>query len=62
MFKLLSLPALVSVMGVSIYAALAPASRAADVPGLYRVTKSVSLGAPERWDYLTLSPYRIVFS
>jgi len=56
MFKLLSIPALVSVMGISIYAALAPSSRAADAPGLYRVTKSISLGAPERWDYLSFDP------
>jgi YVTN family beta-propeller protein len=54
MFKLLSIPALVSVMGI--YAALAPTSRAADAPGLYRVTKSISLGAPERWDYLSFDP------
>ena len=54
MFKLLPIPALVFVMGIGIYAA--PTSRAADAPGLYRITKSISLGAPERWDYLTFEP------
>ena len=56
MFKLLSIPAQVFVLGITIYAALAPASRAADAPGLYRISKSISLGAPERWDYLTFEP------
>ena len=56
MFKLLSVPALVSVLGISIYATLAPTSQAADGPGLYRITKSIPLGAPERWDYLAFEP------
>jgi YVTN family beta-propeller protein len=56
MFKLFSVPALITVMSVSTYAALAPTSRAADVPGLYRISKSISLGSPERWDYLTFEP------
>jgi YVTN family beta-propeller protein len=56
MFKLLSIPALVSVLGISIYVALAPTSQAADGPGLYRITKSIPLGQPERWDYLTFEP------
>ena len=56
MFKLLSAPILVSIFGISIYAALAPTSQAADGPGLYRITKSITLGQPERWDYLTFEP------
>jgi len=56
MFKLFSVPGLITVMSVSGYAALAPASWAAAAPSPYRITKSISLGAPERWDYLTFEP------
>lgn len=52
MFKLRTVPAAFSLMGVGLYAALAPASLAAEGPALYRITQSIVLGAPERWDYL----------
>jgi YVTN family beta-propeller protein len=42
-----------SLMGISFCTALALSARAADVPSLYRISKSISLGAPERWDYLS---------
>lgn len=56
MFKLRSVPVLITVMGISFNAAITPSSQAADAPGLYRITKSISLGAPERWDYLSFDP------
>jgi YVTN family beta-propeller protein len=54
MFKVFSFSGLISVLGLSAYAALAP--KAADAPSPYRVSKSIALGAPERWDYLTFEP------
>jgi YVTN family beta-propeller protein len=56
MLKRFSVPGLITVMGVGACCALAPLSRAADVPSPYRISKSISLGAPERWDYLTFEP------
>jgi DNA-binding beta-propeller fold protein YncE len=56
MLKLFSAAGLITVMSISGYAALTPASRAADAPGPYRISKSIPLGAPERWDYLTFEP------
>jgi YVTN family beta-propeller protein len=56
MLKHFSVSALVTLMGISICAALAPSARAADAPSLYRISKSISLGAPERWDYLSFEP------
>ena len=55
MFKLFCIPGLI-IIGVGAYAALAPVSQAADATGLYRISKSIPLGAPERWDYLTFEP------
>ncbi len=37
-------------------AALAYTSQAADPPGLYHISKTIPLGAPERWDYLSFEP------
>lgn len=51
MFKLFSVSGLISALSLSAYAAVAP--QAADAPAPYRISKSISLGAPERWDYLT---------
>ena len=48
--------ALISVVGVSAYLAFASASQAADGPGLYHISKTIPLGAPERWDYLSFEP------
>ncbi|HEY6619235.1 MAG TPA: hypothetical protein VIY68_06810 [Steroidobacteraceae bacterium] len=56
MFKLFSVRALVSIVSFGIYVALAPSAQAADGSGLYRITKSIPLGQPEHWDYLTYEP------
>lgn len=56
MFKLVSLAGLITFMSVGAYGALASSSRAADAPSPYRISKSISLGAPDRWDYLTFEP------
>jgi YVTN family beta-propeller protein len=57
MLKLFSASAgLITLMSAGAYCALAPVSRAADAPSPYRISKSISLGAPERWDYLTFEP------
>jgi YVTN family beta-propeller protein len=56
MDKLFSVPALITVMGISALATLASSSGAADGPELYRIFKSITLGAPERWDYLSFEP------
>jgi YVTN family beta-propeller protein len=56
MVKLFSIPGLIVVMGISAFGALAPVSQAADASGLYSISKSIPLGAPERWDYLTFEP------
>jgi YVTN family beta-propeller protein len=56
MFKLFAVQGLIAVMSVSAYCALASNSRAADAAGPYRISGSISLGAPERWDYLTFDP------
>jgi DNA-binding beta-propeller fold protein YncE len=53
MFKLFCVPGLITVVGLGSFAALT--SSAADAPA-YRIAKSISLGAPERWDYLTFDP------
>jgi DNA-binding beta-propeller fold protein YncE len=46
-----------AVLGLIGVAALAPASGfAADAGQLYTITKTVPLGSPERWDYLTYDP------
>lgn len=56
MLKLFSVTSLITVVGVSANCAIAPVSRASDAPGPYHISKSISLGAPERWDYLTFEP------
>jgi len=56
MFKCSTVQGLITVMSIGAYCALASNSRAADAPGPYRISKSISLGAPERWDYLTFEP------
>jgi YVTN family beta-propeller protein len=55
MFKLFSVQGLITV-SISAYCALAANSQAADAASPYRISKSISLGAPERWDYLTFEP------
>jgi DNA-binding beta-propeller fold protein YncE len=54
MFKVFSCSGLIGVLALSTYAALAP--KAADAPSPYRISRSLVLGAPERWDYLTFEP------
>jgi DNA-binding beta-propeller fold protein YncE len=54
MFKVFSFSGLISVLGLSAYAGMAP--KAADSPSPYRISGSIALGAPERWDYLTFEP------
>jgi YVTN family beta-propeller protein len=56
MRKLFSIPGLIAVMSVGTFCVLAPLSQAADAASPYRISKSISLGAPERWDYLTFEP------
>jgi YVTN family beta-propeller protein len=56
MLKLFSAASMITLMSAGAYCALAPVSRAADAPSPYRISKSISLGAPERWDYLTYEP------
>jgi YVTN family beta-propeller protein len=56
MLKFSPVRALISVVGACAYLALASASQAADAPGLYRISKTIALGAPERWDYLSFEP------
>jgi YVTN family beta-propeller protein len=56
MSKRFSIPALITIMCAGAYALVAQATLAADAPGLYHIAKSISLGAPERWDYLTFEP------
>jgi YVTN family beta-propeller protein len=56
MLKLFSVPGLIGVICVSSNFAFAPLSRAADAPNTYRLAKSISLGSPERWDYLAFEP------
>src|SRR5260370_38128044 len=56
MFKLFTVQGLITVMSIGAYCALASNSGAADAASPYRISKSISLGAPERWDYLTFEP------
>jgi DNA-binding beta-propeller fold protein YncE len=56
MLKFSPVRTLISVVGACAYLALASASQAADAPGLYRISKTIALGAPERWDYLSFEP------
>jgi DNA-binding beta-propeller fold protein YncE len=61
-FEVISMPkfflvrALISVVGASACLSFASASQAADGPGLYHISKTIPLGAPERWDYLSFEP------
>jgi YVTN family beta-propeller protein len=48
--------ALIAVVGVTVCISLACASQAADAPGLYHISKTIPLGAPEKWDYLSFEP------
>src|ERR1700716_3665371 len=51
MHQAVSFAAAVSLVGL---VALGPTSvRAADAANLYTITKTVPLGSPERWDYVT---------
>jgi DNA-binding beta-propeller fold protein YncE len=54
MSKFVASRALMAFAGV--YMAMAPASQAADAPELYRISKTIQLGSPERWDYLSFEP------
>jgi YVTN family beta-propeller protein len=56
MSKLSCVWGLITVMGIGPFGSLNLTSRAADAPIPYRLSKSISLGAPERWDYLTFEP------
>jgi YVTN family beta-propeller protein len=56
MLKHFSIWTLAALMGFGVCAALVSSSRAAEAPDLYRISKSIALGAPERWDYLSFEP------
>jgi DNA-binding beta-propeller fold protein YncE len=56
MLKLFPIRALAPVAAACASVALASASLAAEAPGLYHISKTVPLGAPERWDYLSFEP------
>jgi DNA-binding beta-propeller fold protein YncE len=56
MFKALSFPILMVIMSIGAYGVLTPAARSADAVSPYRISKSIPLGAPERWDYLSFEP------
>jgi DNA-binding beta-propeller fold protein YncE len=56
MFKVLSVATLIALASIGANAMLTPAARSADTPSPYRISKSISLGAPERWDYLSFEP------
>ena len=56
MFKMLSVPSLIGLVSIGAYGVLTPAARSAGAPSPYRISKSISLGAPERWDYLSFEP------
>jgi YVTN family beta-propeller protein len=56
MRKFFSVAGLIALTSVGVCCALLSFSRAADAPSAYRISKSIPLGAPERWDYLTFEP------
>jgi DNA-binding beta-propeller fold protein YncE len=56
MFKSSSVTVLILLVSVIANSGMAPTSRAADPLVSYRISGSISLGAPESWDYLTFEP------
>jgi YVTN family beta-propeller protein len=56
MLRVLPLRALIAVVGATVYVALTCSSKAADAPGLYHISKTIPLGPPEQWDYLSFEP------
>jgi DNA-binding beta-propeller fold protein YncE len=56
MSKVLSFPSLIALVSMGAYGALTPAAQSADAASPYRISKSIPLGAPERWDYLSFEP------
>lgn len=55
MLKMFRVPCLLVIMAAT-SAALEPGSRAADLPSPYHLAQTITLGSPERWDYLTFEP------
>jgi YVTN family beta-propeller protein len=56
MSKSFTAPALIAMMVAAASPLWMHPSRAADSAALYHISKSIPLGAPERWDYLTFEP------
>jgi DNA-binding beta-propeller fold protein YncE len=56
MFIRYSMAAGLGAVGLFSYLTILPVSRAAAVSELYHFSKSIALGAPERWDYLSFDP------
>jgi hypothetical protein len=54
--KISAAQALIAILAFAAAPVLVSPTPAAESAALYRISKSVTLGAPERWDYLTFEP------
>jgi len=54
--KMFAIPGVLLMAAGTAFLALNPALRAAEVASAYHLSRTISLGAPERWDYLTFEP------